>query len=51
MEWSYGKDRMASVMERLLEPKQKRAWYHHYCCFKKKERDKNRLSISFSKEK
>jgi hypothetical protein len=42
MEWSYGKNRMASVLERLIENKPKKKWYHYYCCFKKKERDENR---------
>lgn len=49
MEWSYGKNRMASVMERLLEPKSKQKWYYWFCCFnKKKNKDDNRLSTSFN---
>ena len=36
MEWSYGKDRMASVMERLLEPPKKKHWYHYFNCFSEK---------------
>ena len=50
MEWSYGKNRMASVMERLLEPKPKRAWYHYYCCFTKQKKDENRSSISYNEK-
>lgn len=50
MEWSYGKNRMVSVMERLLEPKPKRKWYYYCCCFKKKERDENRSSISYNEK-
>ena len=49
MDWSYSKNRMASVMERLLENKSKKKWYHYYCCFKRAERDKNK-SMSFSEE-
>lgn len=36
MEWSYGKNRMASVLERLLEPrpeKPKTFFEKYLCCF------------------
>ena len=33
MEWSYGKNRMASALERLLEkPKKKVSWRYRYIC-------------------
>lgn len=33
MEWSYSKDRMASSMEKLLEPSKKKKWYSWFNCF------------------
>jgi len=33
MEWSFGKDRMASALERLLEPSKKKKWYDCFDCF------------------
>ncbi len=41
MEWSYGKNRMASALERLLEPKKKVRWRFRYfcCCCKKDDND------------
>jgi hypothetical protein len=33
MEWSYGKNRVASALERLLEPKKKVRWrWYYFCC-------------------
>mgnify|MGYP003627704068 CR=1 FL=1 len=32
MEWSFGKDRMVSVLERHLEPKPKKVKWRYYCC-------------------
>lgn len=33
MEWSFGKNRMASALERLLEPKKKVRWrFRYFCC-------------------
>ena len=41
MEWSFGKNRMASALERLLEPKKKVRWRFRYicCCFKRDDND------------
>lgn len=41
MEWSFGKNRMASALERLLEPKKKVSWRFRYfcCCCKKDDSD------------
>lgn len=42
MEWSYGKNRMASVLERLLEPKQEKpkTFFEKYlCCFSSETSD------------
>lgn len=32
MEWSYGKNRVASALERLLHPKKKVRWKWRYIC-------------------
>ena len=41
MEWSFGKNRMASALERLLEPPKKVRWRFRYfcCCFKTDDTD------------
>lgn len=41
MEWSFGKNRMASALERLLEPKKKVRWRFRYicCCCKIDDKD------------
>lgn len=41
MEWSFGKNRMASALERLLEPKKKVRWRFRYicCCIKTDDTD------------
>ena len=47
MEWSYGKNRMASALERLLEPPKKKVrWRFRYfcCCFKRDDTDVSILS-------
>ena len=46
-EWSYGKNRTVSVLERLLEPPQTKKWYEHFICFRKKHK-KSDLSMSYS---
>ena len=43
MEWSHGKDRMASVLERLLEPKKEKKTFSQklkscFCCFTNKDK-------------
>lgn len=35
MDWSYNRDRMASAMERLLEPPKKKRWYEYFMCFRR----------------
>jgi hypothetical protein len=44
--WSHGKNRMASVLERLLEPpKPKKKWYQHiFCCYKYNKTDTDSFS-------
>ena len=32
MDWSYNKNRMNSVMEKLLEPPKKKKWYEYFLC-------------------
>jgi len=34
MEWSFGKDRMISSLESLLDPE--RTIQYYFCCFRKK---------------
>ena len=46
-EWSYGKNRTVSVLERLLEPPKPKKWYEHFICFRKKHQ-KSDLSMSYS---
>lgn len=49
--WSHGKNRMASTLERLLEPpKPKKKWYHCLlCCYRPKSdpSDKESLSVRY----
>uniref|UniRef100_A0A6C0IPR5 Uncharacterized protein n=1 Tax=viral metagenome TaxID=1070528 RepID=A0A6C0IPR5_9ZZZZ len=49
MEWSYGKNRMVSALERLIENKPKRKWYHYVCCCfnQTNEIEGTRLSVCF----
>jgi len=53
MEWSHGKDRMASVLERLLEPKKEKKTFSQkltscFCCFTNKDNVKtNNKSVHF----
>jgi len=39
--WSYGKDRMNSTLERLLEPPKKKKFFEKFCCFWNNKEDKS----------
>ena len=39
--WSYGKDRMSSTLERLLEPPKKKNFFENFCCFWNNKEDKS----------
>ena len=39
--WSYGKDRMSSTLERLIEPPPKKNYLKKYCCFWNNKKDKS----------
>jgi len=51
--WSYGKDRMASTLERLLEPpKPKLKWYHCLlCCYRDQQPSSENDILSMEEEK
>ena len=40
-DWSYGKNRMSSSLERLIEPPKKKNFFKKYCCFFNKKEDKS----------
>ena len=40
-DWSYGKNRMNSSLERLIEPPKKKNIFKKYCCFCNKKEDKS----------
>lgn len=48
MEWSYGKNRTVSVLERLLEPPKSIRWYEYFICFRKKKTREDRTSTSYT---
>ena len=48
MEWSYGKNRTVSVLERLLAPPKAKRWYDYFICFRKTHKNSD-SSISYNK--